>query len=196
MATHVDDREQLEPGAGISSAPPPAEPVMVDHFAGYGEYYGFEERERWYFPDRKQWIEFKKMNEGDRGRFQSRTRPDVVMNQKSGEARIPFDQANERKELILTSCTDWHVVRRNAKTGQFELVPWTGNSPGGNLGQWLQTANPALVMELEKTIRKANPWMLQEMSVEQIDKEIADLEDLRRQAVEREERERTFQPAS
>jgi hypothetical protein len=199
MATHVDNREDLEPGAGQTSATPPAGLIgldVSDPFAGFGDYFGFDEEDTWYFPDGKQWIKFKKMNEGMRARFMRATRPDVTVNQKSGDAKIPFDQAAERRELILASVTDWLVVRRNPRTNMMEPVPFSGgNSAGGNLAQWLNSANPAIVSQLEKAIRKANPWMMNEMTAEQIRKEITDLEELLEAAVAREAREESFQEA-
>lgn len=195
MSTHVDDRENLEPGAGITSAPNPDGLLgidVLDPFAGYSDYYGFDETEIWYFPDGKQWLKFKKLNEGDRAKYLRATRPDVTINQKSGDARIPFDQANDRHELILSAVIDWHVVTRSAKTGKFELIPFSSGK-GGNVGQWIQKADPSIIASIDKAIRKSNPWLLNEMSVEQIDKEIADLTELRKAASDREERESTFQ---
>jgi hypothetical protein len=193
MATHVDDRENLEPGAGLLTAPAPeGQPIMVDPYAGYEDYFGFDETEVWTFPDGKQWIKFKKLNEGMRARYLRATRPDVTINQKSGDARIPFDQANDRRELILASVIDWNIVRRNPRSGSFEQVPFGGGSQGGNLAQWLQSANPAIISQLEKAIRLANPWLMNEMSSEQIKKEIADLEELLKAAEEREAKEVAF----
>ncbi len=82
----------------------------ADPFNGYENYFSFDERERWYFPDKKQWIEFKKLTEGDRAKYLKATRSDVHLNQKSGEARIPFDQSADRRELLLASGTNWHIV--------------------------------------------------------------------------------------
>lgn len=194
MGLHADERENLEPGMGFISAPAPetsgAEEVP---FANYGSYWGFDEQEIWHFPDGKQWIKFQKMDEGRRGKYLKATRGDLVINQRSGDAKIPLDQANDRRELILASVVDWHIVRR-APRGGFELVPFT-QGQGGTLGQWIQSANPAIVADLEKAIRRANPWLLNEMSVDQIDKEILDLQELRKDAAEREEREKRFQSA-
>lgn len=182
---------------------PPAPSVpgdTSDHwaaYAGYEDYFGFDERDRWYFPDGKQWIEFKKLTEGERAKFLKATRSDVHLNQKSGEARIPFDQSRDRKELLLHSITNWHMVRvtrENGRVTNVQEIPFpmgqAARTPGGALAQWIDSANPAILGQLEKAIRMANPWLLNEMSVEQIDKEIADLTELRRAAEEREAREK------
>jgi hypothetical protein len=196
MPTHVDDRDDLEPGAGIISAPPAIVPVNqliegveADPFAGYVDYFGFSGNERWYFPDGKQWLEFRRMNEGERAKFQRMTRPDVTINQKSGDAKVPFDAAKERWELITTSVTDWHVVGKQ-KNGAMGLVPFSKGSPNAALNQWLVVADPVVVTELERAIRKANPWMTSEMSVDQIDKEIANLEEMKKDILEREASEK------
>lgn len=147
-------------------------------FVGYANYFGFDERDKWYFPDGKQWIEFKKLAEGDRAKYLKATRSDVHLNQRSGEARIPFDQSKDRKQLLLASCTNWHVVRPS-RNGGLELAPFGNNgSDGCEFAKWIDRQDPALLGALEKKIRKVNPWLMNEMSSEQIRKEIVDLEDL------------------
>lgn len=184
---------QFSAGGGDSFARPedlPTAAPQADPFSGYEDYYAFDERDRWYFPDRKQWIEFKKLTEGDRAKYLKATRSDVRVNQKSGDAYLPFDQSEERKNLLLHSITDWHIVQfiqtpegRRAQPIAFQPVSHGGK--GGVVAQWIDRANPAVLAELEKAIRKANPWLLNEMSVEQIDKEIADLQELRVAAAKR-----------
>jgi hypothetical protein len=163
----------------------------ADPFNGFENYFAFDEKEKWYFPDGKQWIEFKKLTEGDRAKYLKATRSDVHLNQKSGEARIPFDQGGDRMELLLASITDWLIV--SFVTGTPQFVPFNPNSgKGGVVGQWINKANPELLGSLEKAIRKYNPWLLNEMTVEQIDKEIADLQELRVAAEKREAEEANF----
>lgn len=188
------DINQPSAGGGDSYA----EPVNVtsaqdaDPFNGYENYYSFDETERWYFPDGKQWIDFKKLTEGDRAKYLKATRSDVHLNQKSGEARIPFDQSADRKELLLHSISDWHIVLISGDGANRRVTPIAFNpnrTAGGTTGQWIDKANPAILAQLEKAIRKANPWLLNEMSAEQIRKEIADLEELLVAAEKREAEE-------
>ena len=201
MAVHDDDNRAqrgISAGGGDTLVQPDTLPAReldgVDPFAGFEDYFGFDERQRWYFPDGKQWIEFQKLNEGARAKFLKATRSDVHLNQRSGEARIPFDQSKERKQLLLHSCTDWYLVRRDPRDSKRIMpIAFRNNGTDGcEFAQWIDKANPALLAMLEKDIRKANPWLLNEMSVEQIDKEIADLQELREAAVEREAREGNF----
>jgi hypothetical protein len=155
----------------------PGAPAQADPFNGFENYYAFDEKEKWFFPDGKQWIEFRKLTEGDRAKYLKATRSDVHLNQKSGEARIPFDQSADRKELLLHSITDWLLV--SFVTGRPTPIAFqAGASKGGVVAQWIDRADPAILGQLEKAIRKANPWLLNEMSSEQIRKEITDLEEL------------------
>lgn len=167
-------------------------PIDLDEeFANFGDYFGFDERGRWFFPDGKQWIEYKKLNEGDRQKFVSATRTDLHVNRQTGEARLPVDQSRERMQLLLTACTNWYVAGKNPKDGKRYLVPFRNNgSDGCEFAQWLKKADPAILADLEKEIRKFNPWMMGELSVEQIDKEIADLQELREAAAKREANEK------
>lgn len=151
----------------------------------YEDYYGFEDTKQWFFPDKKQYIEFKRMNEGERAKFQKMTTRDVTVVRGSGDAKVRVDPATERHELIVQSVVGWHLVRRNSRN-QFEPVAFSKGSPGAELEKWLQVANPVLVDELEREIRKANPWLTSEMSVEDIDKEMDRLRELREEVEQRE----------
>lgn len=146
----------------------------------YDDYWGFDERQQWFFPDGKQFIEFKIMNEGDRSRYQKLVNRDIAVSRATGDAKIKLDQAEERKALLESSVTGWNLYRQGSP------VPFAIGSPGATFEQWLAAANPKLVDDLEFAIRKANPWLQAEMSVEEIDKEMDRLRELREQAVKRE----------
>lgn len=154
----------------------------------YEDYFGFGETKRWYFPDGKQFIEFQIMNEGQRREFQKKTNRDITFNRGTNDAKIKADPAEERFHLITTSVTGWNLRRRD-NAGKMSPVKFSKGSPGAELEKFLAVANPKLVDDLEFAIRTANPWMQAEMSVEDIDKEIAKLQDLREQAMEREKGE-------
>lgn len=193
MALETDDRENLEPGmpGGLFSTPAiQSDSDPSDPFTGYEDYYGFDERDRWNFPDGKQWVEFKKLTEGDRAKYLKSTRADVTINQRSGDAKIPFDQSNDRRQLLMHSVTDWHIVAKNPKTNKFQPIAFGNNGEGSPLGQWLTRANPEILARIEKAIRMANPWLMSEMTADQIRKEIADLEELLKVAEEREAAEK------
>lgn len=152
----------------------------------FEDYFGFGETHTWYFPDGKQFITYKVMNEGEKAKFQKATNRDITLQRTTGDARIKTDPADERWQLLDTCVTGWNLMRKSA-SGKFEPVPFSKGSPGSTLHQWLQVANPRLVESLEFEIRMANPWLQGEMSVEDIDKELDRLNEMREAAVKREE---------
>lgn len=167
------------------TAIPEVKPPVVDtEEAGYEDYFGFDETRKWYFPDGKQYIEFQLMNEGKKAEYQNKTQRDLILERSSGNARMKLDQGSERHALISGSVIGWKMVRKTTE-GKFEDAPFSKNA----FDTWLKTANPVLVEGLEKEVRKANPWLMAEMSVEDIDKEIANLQEMREVAVEREKGE-------
>lgn len=140
------------------------------------DYFGFSERHKHYLPDGKQYVEFEAMNEGARKRFQQKTNRDLVLERQSGNARMKVDPATERHILITESVKDWHIMRKGA------MVPFAKR----NLEDFLELAPPSIIDGIEKAIRKANPWLLGEMSVADIDKEIENLQEMREVAAKRE----------
>lgn len=148
------------------------------------DYYGYAGTERWYFPDRKQYIEFKKMTEGMRRDYQKQTNHSVVLERNSGNARMGVDPAGDREALINISVVDWYMLR-NGEPVLFK------NSQFG-FKKWIIDANPTFVEDLERAIRKANPWMAAEMTSEAIREQIEQLEEQEKEAIRREENERNF----
>jgi hypothetical protein len=150
----------------------------------YQDYFGFAGQESFTLPDGKQQIFFTKMNEGQRFQFQKKTSKDIKFNRASGDAAVRADPAEERQELIMSSVVGWSLMRRNGNT--WEAAAFSTGGPNSELYKWLKVADPKIVDDLELAIRKANPWMQADQTVEEIDKEIASLQELRAQAVERE----------
>lgn len=140
------------------------------------DYFGFEEFETIYLPDGTTWIKLQAMNEGAKARFQKMTQRDMVLEKQSGNARFKIDPSEERHELIKSSIVDWNLKRR----GQPVRPDHVG------IGDFLKLANPKIIEQVELAIRKLNPWLLQDMSVEEIDRQIDELRELRKTAEERE----------
>ena len=171
----------------VYSQPGPPDPLSPDNPAvveEYVDYFGFGEGNEFTLPDGKQKIFFKVMNEGERKKFQQLTNRDIRFNQATRDAHLKADPASERWALIENSVTGWTLKRRTNRG--WEDAPFSSGSPGSELTRWLEKANPKIVDDLEFAIRMANPWMQQDMSVEEIDKEFERLVELRKQAVERE----------
>jgi glucan phosphorylase len=160
-----------------------------DIYAGYQDYFGFDDTFKYFLPDGKQYIEFRAMNEGQRAKYEKKTSRDIRFNRRTDDAAIKVDAAEDRHALIIESVIGWHMVRKN-KAGKWEPVPFSVGTPGAEFEKWLQKANPQLVNDLYGAITRANPWMSAEMSVEMIDEEITKLEQLRTDAVERQAKEK------
>lgn len=189
MTTAPAPTAPLEPGdpgfVGGADAVAPPESQPQEEAMVYEDYYGFEDSQQWFFPDKRQFIEFKRMNEGERAKFQKMTTRDVTVVRGSGDAKVRVDPATERHELIVASVTGWNLMRRD-NTGKPVPVPFTKGSPGAELEKWLQVANPTFVDALETAIRKANPWLTSEMTIEDIEKEEDRLRELKEEIRERE----------
>lgn len=140
------------------------------------DYFGFDRTETYHLPDGVSWIEFKPMNEGEKKKFQDKTSKDLVLERNSGNARMTVLQGSERHELIKSSIKAWNL-KRGGKDIPCNSV---------NIGDFLTLADPLIIEGLEKAIRKANPWLLAEMSSEDIQKEIDNLEEMKKVAEKRE----------
>lgn len=140
------------------------------------DYFGFASDSRYIFPDGVTYIEFSVMNEGKKAKFQKLTQRDLVLERQSGNARMKVDPSLERHELIRSSVTDWNLLR-NGTPIAFDPRA---------LKDFLELANPKIIEGLELAIRKANPWLMDELGTVEIDAEIDNLNELRRVAAERE----------
>lgn len=140
------------------------------------DYFGFGGEQNFIFPDGISYITFKVMNEGQRAKFQKLTSRDMVLERRSGDARVGVNPAEERHALIIAACVAWNLKRRG------QPVPFTERA----LRDFLQFADPSIVDNLEKAIRKANPSLAAELSVEDIDREIENLQEMREEAAKRE----------
>lgn len=132
-------------------------------------YFGFQERKKFYLPDRISFIEYEKMNEGAKKKFQDKTSRDMIVERTSGNARMTVLQGSERHELIVTCVKDWNLLGPDSTPILFNERIFR---------QWLDVADPEIVEDLEKEIRKANPWLLAEMEPEDIEKEIENLQEM------------------
>lgn len=168
----MDITEAAMGAAGVSNEEPQ-----------YTDYFGFSSTERYVFPDGKQWIEFQKMNEGKKREFQKLTSRDLRVQRTTGDALMKVDPGVEREQLIKLSMTGWNLMQRDPKNpNQWRAAPFDAS----NIKRFLDGADPEIIDDLEKAIRKANPWMMDEMSTEDIDKEIENLQEMRKVAEERE----------
>lgn len=139
------------------------------------DYFGFESIHTFTLPDGSSWIKFRTLNEGQKAEWEKATQGDVVFERSSGNARMKMRSVEARHQLITLACVEWNL-KRNGKD-----VPISHG-----LRDFLKYADPKLVLDLERAIRKENPFLMTDMSVEEIDKAIEELQEQREIALERE----------
>jgi len=170
----------MQPDGGTDTVAP--QPTLTDQGQSISEtpvmedYFGFSESHTWYFPDGIQYLEYQVMNEGSKKEYQSKSNRKITLRRTTGDAMMDVDAGEERHSLLESATVGWKLFRDGKE------LPFTK----GNFRLWLSYANPRLVEEFEKEVRKANPWLMQEMSVADIDKELENLKEMREIAVERE----------
>lgn len=141
------------------------------------DYFGFDESQRIMLPDGVSWVEQKVFNEGQRRKYLNTVNRDVRIAKGSGDAIMKMAPGDERKQLLMAAIVDWNMKRNG------EPIPFSTR----NLEQFLDVAPPRIVDLIEKEVRKANSWLQADMSVEDIDREIASLEEIRKVKIEEEE---------
>lgn len=169
------DQQQGTHRAMEAAGVPVEEPAYVDYF-------GFSSEDKFHLPDGRQWISYGKLNEGAKRKFQKLTSRDLKVERTTGNAVMKMDPGAERHELIKASVIGWHMMRMSPKTGLMEEAPFNDSV----FGQFLDKTDPVIIEDLEKAIRKANPWLMDEMTTEDIDREMENLKELRVKVAERE----------
>lgn len=168
--TEVDEAPNAAEAALKAAGKPTEDTIRHDYFA-------FEETLRVPLSDGTSYIEHKVLNEGAKRQYLNKTNRSVKVSRVTQEASITSAPGDERHALLEAAITGWDL-----QTGG-QSVPFNKD----NLRRFLEVADPRVIDDIEKAIRLANPWLLQEMSVEDIDKEIAALQELRTKKVEEEE---------
>lgn len=152
----------------------PSNPPVMPEESAEVDYFGFQNTETVYLPGSKtQFVVIKALNEGEKKRYQNLTNKDVTLT-KGGETKMRLAAGDERHALLTESIVDWRLVRRNDK-GEMVDVRFSR----AEVGRFLTDVDPKVIEHVEKAVRKLNPWTLADMSVEDIDREIANLQEMR-----------------
>ena len=146
------------------------------------DYFGFDEVFRVPLPDGESWVEHQTLNEGARRKYMNRVNREVRL-QKSGDAFMKMATGDERHVLLEEAMVGWNLVRADKKTG--ETKPLTFNPTNRNA--FLESAPPGIVDLIEKDIRDKNPWLVGDVTIEDIDEQIEELQELREKKVQEDE---------
>lgn len=143
----------------------------------YEDYFGFEETHRVDLPDRKSWVEFEVMNEGARKKYLNAQNKKVTIRKGTGDAEMELTPGNDKYNLLKSTITNWNLRR------QGQPVPFNNRT----LDEFLTLAPPAVIDLIHFEVTLQHPWLLDEMSVEDIDLEMKRLQEMR-DIVERNEK--------
>lgn len=141
-------------------------------------YFGFDETHRVMLDDGVSWVEHKVLNEGARRKYLNKVNRDIMLQRSTGNAIMRMQQGDEKHELLEQAICGWNLVGAQGEPLVFNP---------GKLQEFLKKANPVVVDLIEKDVRLKNPWLMTEISVEDIDKQIAELQEMRAKKVEEEE---------
>lgn len=141
-------------------------------------YFGFSETHTVMFPDGVSYVEHTTLNEGARRAYLNNLNRDVRFQRATGDAIMKMSSGDERYELLRAAVVGWNLLGPEGKPMVFSK-----GSPGAALEQFLDKADPKIIDLIEKDVRKHNPWLLNDVTVEEIDKQIAELTDLRKTKV-------------
>lgn len=141
------------------------------------DYFAFDQTETVRLPDGKSWVEFRILNEGQRRKYQNKVNRDVVIQRASGDAKVRSAPGDERLILLQTAIIDWNLVSGGRE------VPFSGK----NLDMFLERAAPSIIDLIDTQIREKNPWLQANQTVEDVDKQITELQELRERLVQERE---------
>lgn len=171
-AEALDSGDQAMLDQGIN----PTVPAFIDYF-GTDETYEVE------LPDGYSVLTCKQLTEGDRKKYQKAGNKEVRVHRQSGDAFFKIATPEEREALLEAAIVGWNLQRSNKSTGRMEPVSCTPQ----NVKEFLNKTSPTIIDIIEKAVRKHEPWLTDSLSVEDIDKQIEELQEIRQEMVEREE---------
>ena len=148
----------------INAGMEPSSPSNIQH-----DYFGFSSTERCMLPDGVSYVELQVLNEGHRRKYTNDSNREIKLAKGSGDAALRMKPGDDKHSLLKISIVGWNLSRGGVP------VPFNAQM----LDHFLNSADPAVIDRIEKRIRQINPWLLSEMTVEQIDEEIQSLQEMR-----------------
>lgn len=135
----------------------------------YEDYFGFSDTERVTLPDGHSFIEFKVMNEGDRRQYLNAQNRKVTIRKGSGDAEMELAPGDDKYNLLKLTIVNWNLRRAG------QPVPFNKKE----LDNFLNGANPRVIDLIHREVTLKHPWLLDQMTLEDIDKEIENLHKMR-----------------
>lgn len=162
----TDTMDPTTPAEAVEKVDPTIRPVQAD-------YYGTDEQYEVLFPDGITFVTCKTMTEGDRQKYQSATNQDVKISRASGDMHMKLSTGVERMTLLTCAIIGWNVMRNGSP------VPFNKGASGSELNKFILQAPPSIVDKIEREIRKHETWLTGEATIEDIDEQIENLQEMR-----------------
>lgn len=160
FSEHDDPRTVAAEAAMKAQGIATTEPIAMDYF-------GFSEVHQVTLPDGVSYVQYKVLNEGDRRKYLNGTNRDVKFQKSSGDAIMRMAPGDEKFALLKVAVIGWNL-QREGKAVAFSQA---------ELEKFLDKTNPRIIDLIHKEVVKKNPWLMAEMSSDDIRKEIATLEE-------------------
>ena len=160
-AERMERRDQAIRDAGVATE----ETVQVDYF-------GFEETENVFLPDGRSYLTIQALNEGGRRRYLNRVNREVKIAKQTGDAIMQLANGDERRILLAEAVVGWNLVRKS-KDGSIQ--PLVFNE--GKLNEFLTSANPKVIDVVDKAVRAQNPWLMADVTLEDLLKQKEELDE-------------------
>jgi methyl coenzyme M reductase alpha subunit len=132
--------------------------------------------EQKYELDKEQYIIYRKLSEGQRQRYQDSTASQLKVNQNTNEISVPLSTGKDRNNLLKASICGWKLF--DEKDAE---IPFNDKT----LDDFVENIDPSVIDALERKIRTLNTWLLNNVTVEQIDEQIANLEEAKKELEKR-----------
>jgi hypothetical protein len=172
--TQVQEAEQARAEAVEAEMEAQGQPTTE---AVYEDYFGFDDGGRVTLPDGVSWVEFRVMNEGLRRQYLNSQNKKVTIRRGSGDAEMEMAPGDDKYNLLRVTLTNWNL-RRNGQPVRFNKV---------EVDRFLENANPKIIDLIHREVTLAHPWLLDDMTLEDIDQEIENLNKMREVVEKREQ---------
>lgn len=132
-------------------------------------YFGFEETHKVFFPDGVTYIMHKTLNEGGRRKYLDAVNRDIRLQKTTGDAIMKMQAGSEKHVLLKAAICGWNLL--GPKGSELPFTPQ-------NVDKILNEFDPSLIDRIEKDVRKKNVWLMADLSVEDIQKQIDELQEM------------------
>jgi hypothetical protein len=161
-AERIARTEQAMRDAGVAAE----ETLQVDYF-------GFEDTENVYLPDGKSYVTIQALNEGGRRRYLNKVNREVKIAKQTGDAIMQLANGDERRILLLEAIVGWNLVRATKGGGDPQPLSFDQTK----LNDFLTTVNPKVIDVIDKAVRAQNPWLMADVTLEDLLTQRAELDE-------------------